>query len=268
MPKTYKNHRNNFANFQEFKEVAIKTINEQFGRVTPLDVFDFAEEGDQFKCVAYWDHENIPAEQQVGDVLSEDTQEQERIALENAAADLERATTEANENAQRIRDAVALGLAVSPEDEVLAAQLGIAQELQQQTQDRINALQVFFESDGIEADAATIGQPVNFRLLRGDAIVAEGSLLELEQQVVDSELVEDDTDDTDGEPTNPVVDEIQANGASNAAIALAAENNVDLNLIEGTGSNGVITVADVQDYIANNAPVTENADDGNEQPNA
>lgn len=61
--------------------------------------------------------------------------------------------------------------------------------------------------------------------------------------------------------------------ATDEALALAKEHNIDLKLVTGTGANGNIKVGDVREYIkahgSNPAPVEENADDnGNEQPNA
>lgn len=61
--------------------------------------------------------------------------------------------------------------------------------------------------------------------------------------------------------------------ATDDALLLAKEHNIDLKLVTGTGANGNIKKSDVANYIkahgSNPAPVEENADDnGNEQPNA
>lgn len=74
MPYLYENSKTNFSCLDHFKEVAVKTINEIYGREKPLDVFDFSETHDTYKCVAYYDHEDMPDEQAEGEVLSQDAQ--------------------------------------------------------------------------------------------------------------------------------------------------------------------------------------------------
>jgi pyruvate/2-oxoglutarate dehydrogenase complex dihydrolipoamide acyltransferase (E2) component len=83
------------------------------------------------------------------------------------------------------------------------------------------------------------------------------------EEAAKSELPEDE------KVIPPGVKEIDGVVASDAAIALAEANGVDLKLVPATGRDDIIKESDVADYIANNAPLKENADaNGSEQSNA
>lgn len=253
MPKLYENSKSNFSSFDEFKEIAVKAINETFGRVRPLDVFDFSENDTDYKCVAYYNDEKIPEEQPVGEVVSDESAEAERVAREQDEANKQKAKEDAEAHKARLSEAVAAGLAISPEDAAIAAALGIADDLALQTDSRLNALKDHYKADDILIeDDVEPGKPVNFRFMREGNVITTGTLVELEAAVASR-----------GE--NEHQKRLKQNGASDAAVTLAAEHGVDLSQVEGTGRDGVIKKSDVEDYIKNNAPMTENADAGIEQ---
>src|SRR5690606_24563490 len=93
------------------------------------------------------------------------------------------------------------------------------------------------------------GQPVSFRFLREGNVVTTGTLVDLEAAVAKG-------------PDNEHAERLKRDGASDAAVQLAAQHGIDLSQIEGTGRDGIIKKSDVEDYIKNHAPVTENADAG------
>lgn len=194
MPYLYENSKTNFSNFDHFKEVATKTLNEIFGRVKPIDVIDFDETKDTYKAVGYRE-----GEEKIPPVT---TKKQEQKAREDDQTNREKAEAEALKAAERIKKILEEGGTLTDDDKVIAANLGIELPAPEQT---------FTEHDVFNA-----------------------------------------TDE---------------------ALALAKEHNIDLKLVTGTGANGNIKVGDVREYIkahgSNPAPVEENADDnGNEQPNA
>lgn len=192
--RIYRNAAENFANFDHFKEVAIKQLNEIYGRVRPLDVFDFSIVDHHFYvAVGYYDDEEMPEEQKEGEVLSEAaaaantaTPEEEAAAAKAA----EEAAALAAAETERLKALVEAGETLSAEDEVLAANLGLF----------------------------TVAEVLK---------------------------------------------------ASDAALALVAAEGLDLSKITGTGKNGNITKADVENFIKLNAPEKDNAnDDSTQQPNS
>jgi pyruvate/2-oxoglutarate dehydrogenase complex dihydrolipoamide acyltransferase (E2) component len=86
MPHSYENTKNNFSSFDEFKEVATKTLHEVYGREKPFDVIDFSYNETHYRAVGYRDGEELPPEQQEGEPL------QAEVVVEltaEEAADLE-----------------------------------------------------------------------------------------------------------------------------------------------------------------------------------
>ena len=70
--KSYEGPSQNYTNLEVFKETAIKTLNNIYGRPKPFDVFDFSEY--QKDGLTYWRavafHENkAPAPVPVGEVI-------------------------------------------------------------------------------------------------------------------------------------------------------------------------------------------------------
>jgi len=73
----YEGPSQNYTNLEVFKETAVKTLNNIYGRRKPFDVFDFSEHEKDgltyWKCVAYHEGDaNVPQEQKPGEVLSEE----------------------------------------------------------------------------------------------------------------------------------------------------------------------------------------------------
>lgn len=77
MPRHYSGPVQNYHNVEHFQETAVKTINELFGREKPYDVFDFSEDkaAGTYSAVAYYDDEDMPAEQKCGEALSPEAKE-------------------------------------------------------------------------------------------------------------------------------------------------------------------------------------------------
>ena len=246
MPYAYRNNKQNFTNMDHFKEMAVKTINEMYGRVNPLDVFDFSEDENDFIAVAYREgEEHIPPEQKVGELTSDDSLSAQKVAEQNAEDNLDKAQAEEKEAIDRITGAVMAGKAVSEEDAVRAVNLGIDKQLQEHMDARNQAIMDFFQ---VQLEIADTDKD-DFIILKGvspDGFEIRGSYPELEERMRTEEKRE------------AVVVK-----ASPAAQKLAEENGVDLARIVGTGEHGNITVPDVKAYIANPAPAQENADEGN-----
>lgn len=94
MPRFFEQPAQNYNNVDEFRELAIKTLNGLYAHHKRLDTFDFGErlcEKDNIKyytCVAYAKGEKAPAEQKAGEILSPEQIE----AMEKARLDaIERA---------------------------------------------------------------------------------------------------------------------------------------------------------------------------------
>jgi len=252
MPYLYENSKVNFSNFAHFKEVATKTLNEIFGRVTPIDVIDFDETKDTYKAVGYREgEEKIPGVT---------TKTEEDQARNDDQANREKAEAEALEAAARIAEIVRSGKTLSPEDQSIAINLGdeLFVDLKTEMQARFKALEEFFSAElhALDTDGEGFSR---FALVRDNETVAEGTLAELEERTKTEE--------------KPVYNLDTILGASDEAIKLAEEHNIDLKLVTGTGKDGNIKVGDVREYIkahgSNPAPLKENADDnGDEQSNA
>ena len=75
MPVSHEGIKRNYSCFDHFKEVAVKKVNETYGRALPYDIFDFSETELKYKCVAFReDEKDIPEEQEEGEVLSPEAQ--------------------------------------------------------------------------------------------------------------------------------------------------------------------------------------------------
>lgn len=270
MPKIYENIKTNFTGgMEEFKEHAVKIIQETYGRVKALDIFDFHETEDKYVATAHYEgEENIPAEQAPGDPTSEETSAAAEAARQTEDADKEKAATEAAENADRIRAIVKEGKAVSQDDADMAVTLGISDELMKETDARLEAIRVHFDATAVLPMDERADGFFEFQIIRKDVEVARGSIPELEERVAseapheyaDSDSVKDDLPEDDG-------------AISKNAQVLIDTHSLDSTLIKGTGFNGKITSEDVNAYLdaqnTTNAPLTENANaNSDEQSNA
>lgn len=72
MARVYKNHINAYSGLQEFQEKAVRFLNELYGREKTLDFIDFAvdEENQMYIATGWFDGEDAPVEQKVGEPLS------------------------------------------------------------------------------------------------------------------------------------------------------------------------------------------------------
>lgn len=190
MAKRYVNVKENFSSFEEFKEVATKTLNEIFGRGKPFDLFDYSyDDNGTYTAVGYYEGEE-PAEIEEGTPLPEE-----------AVAEIEKTEVVSNDEVEEIKALKErIDAAATEETELSYADLKRGAELG-----------LFTEGPHEGAKVYTLAQIL---------------------------------------------------GASDQAIELAEELNVDIRLIEGTGKAGNVGVADVREYVkANPAPAKENADD-------
>lgn len=100
------------------------------------------------------------------------------------------------------------------------------------------------------ADAVTFRPPIDLLITNSKAVAAK--FAPVKSMTID-EAVEEMLEGTPTEPEETGGGENLTN-ASKTAIALAAEHEVDLTLIEGTGDAGKITKPDVQKYLDEQAP--------------
>ncbi|MCA9340117.1 MAG: hypothetical protein KDA17_04355 [Candidatus Saccharibacteria bacterium] len=273
MPVLYENARGNFANFDHFKEVATKTLNEIYGRVRPLDVVDFFQTATTYKAVGYYDTETIPDSQPDGAPISDASAEAERTAREQQIANEKIAAEEAAAEELRIRAAFTAKQPVSYEDLVLANRLGIPlpEEIAVQLEQGVKEGRFSFEAAHVAGLTHIDGVPT----LEAAKNYLYQAIVNQNNEAAESPLPEQQ-EDTDAPPPPPEIKELPygVKGVgdktiSDKALELALTKNLDISKIEGTGRDGTIKVSDVKDYIANNAPATENADDNsNEQSDA
>lgn len=73
MPHVFKGQIAHYSGLPEFQERAVRTLNELFGRVKPLEVFDFSEDSDagEYTAIGYAHGEKLPEEQLPGDDISD-----------------------------------------------------------------------------------------------------------------------------------------------------------------------------------------------------
>jgi pyruvate/2-oxoglutarate dehydrogenase complex dihydrolipoamide acyltransferase (E2) component len=263
MPRIYENAKTNFSSFEEFKEIGVKTIQEIYGRVRPLDVFDFSQNETHYKVVGYYDGEVIPEEQAEGEVQSDAAAEAERIAREQDEANRLAAEQEAHEARIRIQAIIDAGEELTDEDAAIATNLGIELPKKELTEEQAAELEAKVKSGHISYEAA---EALGLKTIDGVAIAdarkaARGDL-------------QGDVAAANGEAATTKdlpygVKEHDGKLISDAALELALEKGVDIKKIDGTGRDGVIKKSDVADYIKNHAPAQENAN-GNDtkQPNA
>ena len=169
MPYLYENSKKNFADFEDFKSAAVKTINEIYGRVKPLDVFDFSETKDIYRAVAYYDHEDIPVVDPVGNVVNNDEADKAR-ALE--ADNLLKAEQEVQAARARIINVIEQGGELSEEDKVVARTLGLID-----AEDKYTLAQILKASDAAIKLAEEEG--VDLKLVTGtgkDGNVTKGDV--------------------------------------------------------------------------------------------
>jgi hypothetical protein len=262
MSRIYTNAKANFTSFDEFKEVATKTLNEIYGRVRPLDVIDFGYNENEYVAVGYYDGEEMPQEQKAGEPQSGEAAAAEQFARENEDKAKAQAHAEAVEAEQRITAAIIAGEALSPEDQVIAVNLGI---LLPQAPAALT-----------DEQAAELEAKVKAGLYSYEAAHAAGlqtvdgvPTLEAAKIVRTTPAKEQVADENEAAAESTfTVKEILA--ATDEAIALAAQHGIDLKLVTGTGKDGNIKKSDVANYIeANKAPAQENANgNGDEQSNA
>lgn len=264
MPRLYENTKNNFSSFEEFKEVAAKTLNEIYGRVRPLDVIDFSFDELKYKAVGYYNDEVIPAPQEPGAPLSEEAAAAEQAARDAEAKNLTLAEDEAADAALRIKALYAAKEPVSYEDLVLANNLGIVlpEEIAAQLAQGVKEGRFSYEAAYAAGLTDLDGVPT-----------LEAAKNALKQGVVNTEVANQNAEAAKSEPSVKDlpygVKEIDGVLISDKALEFAQEKGVDVKQIIGTGRDGVIKKSDVTDYIANNAPAKENANgNSDEQPNA
>lgn len=268
MPRIYENIIANFTTYQEFKEVATKTINEIYGRVRPFDIFDFHEvpatETQEAKYVAtayYDDEENVPEAQPEGERVSPESLAAAEAARLSEDDDKRTAEIEAAANSDRIRALVKGCKTISQEDAEMAVTLGISDELYQITETRLENIRIRFNADAILPVDERDDGFFEFAVMKDDTEIASGSMPELEAAEVPGVPVEENEMPEDG---NVAI--------SKNAITLAATHNVDLTKVVGIGFEGKITSDDVNKFLDANsvtAPVAENANEhSDEQSNA
>jgi hypothetical protein len=196
MPRIYENAKTNFSSFEEFKEIGVKTIQEIYGRVRPLDVFDFSQNETHYKVVGYYDGEVIPEEQAAGEPQSAEAAEAERIAREQDEANRAAAEEENQKETTRLHELVDAGVVPSPEDTEIAVRLGIAKDLDEKVSARFDALKAKFGTENVVPSSVEVGKPVILVVTKDNEKIAEGTFAELEAlQVVVEELTEEQAAD-------------------------------------------------------------------------
>lgn len=236
MPRIYEQPKAAFSNFDHFKEIAVKTLNEIFGRVRPLDVIDFSEDAENYKAVGYYDDEQIPEEQAPGELQSDDAAEQERLAREQDEANKAKAEQEFNDRVAYVRGELEANRPLPDEDLAFAVSNGLLPDL------AVNAKQA--------QDLTNVPK---------DEL--EGLIGEQDEDDVPAEQIDQGGVNTEA-PTYTLDTVLKA---SDAAMKLAEEKGVDLAKVVGTGAGGNVTKADVENFLKTNAPVTENAHANNDQ---
>lgn len=220
MPRIYEQPKAAFCNFDHFKETAVKTLNEIFGRVRPLDVIDFSENADTYRAVGYYDGEALPAEQKPGEPQSEEAAEQERIAREQDEANRRASDKEFEERIAYVRGELDANRPLASEDLAFAVSNGLLPDL------AVNATQA-------------------------------QDLTHVSDEEIEAQL--------NGEQSVPTYTLDTILKATDEAMKLAEEHGVDLSKVVGTGAGGNIKKSDVAEYLKNNAPVKENADEDSDQ---
>lgn len=273
MPYLYENSKQNFTNIDHFKEIAIKTINELFGRVKPLDNFDFRETDTTYVGLGHYDSEGLEA----GDVDA--LTKGEAIAREKHDENIEKAKAEAEAEAARLRDMIAKGLAPSEEDMAVAFSLGINEELEKSIGERFALIKKFYDAEDIQIVKTAPGTQIEINVIRDNETIVAKTLVEIEEYMANNEPPGGQGGDNDEDETVVETKEVTADRnkkytldeilkASDGALELANENGVDLKLVTGTGAGGNIVKGDVEKFIkANKAPEQENAN-GNTGTNA
>lgn len=261
MPRLYENAKQNFSCFEEFQEVATKTLNEIYGRVKPLDVIDFSYNETHYKAIGYYNDEVIPDPQAVGAPLSPEAAAAEQAARDQEESNKKIAADEAAAEELRIRALYAAKEPVTYEDLLTAAKLGIPlpEEIAAQLEQAVKTGRMSYEAAHAAGLATVDGVPT----LEAADNVLKTAVANQNAEAAKSEVPAE----TKNLPYN--VKQVGDKTISDKALQLAEANGVDISKIEGTGRDGTIKVDDVKDYIANNAPAKENADgNGDEQSNA
>lgn len=169
MPYLYEQPKQNFTCAQHFQEVAIKTINEIYGRVKPLDIFDFSENKTHYRAVAYREGEDaVPEEQLPGAPTGDDEVEKARAAEEEnkRKADEELAAARA-----RLINVLEQGGELSDEDKALARTLELIDDEGKYTLEQIlkasDAAMKLADEAGIDLKLVT-GTGANGNITKGD----------------------------------------------------------------------------------------------------
>lgn len=236
MPHVYRNNICNFSGFSHFVETGVKTLNELFGRDQPFDEFDSAKHPDGRCILVGWrdGEKNTITEKEVGDVLNDEDLANFQRVEDEALAD------------NKIIDHSAAGTVAAADDTYL-----LGSDVQPST---------FKLADGSELSLGEIVRrafvasglitPKDWNVFATEKPDEQEALIQAEVDKLD--LYDADEDDTTDDGIN----------ATDAATAFAADNNIDLKLVTGTGKEGRIGKADVQAYLtANPAPEQENAND-------
>lgn len=261
MPRIYENVKQNFSSFEEFKEIATKTLNEIYGRVKPLDVIDFSYDAEKYKAIGYYNEEEIPAPQEPDAPLSEEAAAAEQAARDGEEKNKAHAVEEAAHEELRIKAIFAAKEPVSYEDLVLATTLGVAipEEIAEQLVTAVKTGRMSYEAAHAAGLVAIDGVPT---------LEAAKNLI---KTVIANQNAEAAKAEAPGEvkPLPYGVVDFEGVLISDKALELVKEKGVDIFKIVGTGRDGVVKKSDVIDYIKNNAPETENANgNGDEQSNS